>query len=125
MTTCPGTNTCAPEATCAGIPTCAGYTTCTGSAQCACSCPHQADLDGTTFVDATDLAILIDVVFFGLADVQDVLCPGTRSEFNCDGFVDAVDLAFMIDHVFFGGPGPCDPCNCTPYPTNCPPFPGP
>lgn len=75
-----------------------------------CNCPSQADLDGSTFIDAVDLAVVIDIVFFGMADVQDPDCPATRSDFNDDRFADAVDLALLIDHVFFGGLGPVDPC---------------
>lgn len=75
-----------------------------------CICPLQGDYDESGFIDATDLAILIDVVFFGVSDIQDGNCITTRGDFNCDGFTDAVDLALLIDHVFFGGSGPCDPC---------------
>jgi len=85
-----------------------------------CACSHQADFDASGFIDAVDLAIEIDIVFFGSIDPQDPSCPATRGEFNCDGFTDAVDLAEFIDHVFFGGAGPCDPCRCNLYPTNCP-----
>jgi len=59
-------------------------------------------LDDNTFIDATDLAIVIDVVFFGGLDVSDPDCPTSRSDFNADGFADATDLAMLIDHVFFG-----------------------
>ncbi|MEW5874721.1 MAG: DNRLRE domain-containing protein, partial [Candidatus Zixiibacteriota bacterium] len=75
-----------------------------------CACPFQSDLDENGFVDATDLAFVIDIVFFGASDLQDPDCPRTRADFNADGFADATDLAFLIDHVFFGGPGPVDPC---------------
>jgi len=78
---------------------------------CECLCPSQADLDGSAFVDAVDLAFLIDVVFFGAPDVQDPTCPRSRSDFNGDGISDAVDLAFLIDHIFFGGAGPENPCS--------------
>jgi len=77
---------------------------------CSCDCPFQADLNADTFVDATDLAFVIDIVFFGGADVSDPGCPNARADFNADGFADATDLAFLIDHVFFGQPGPLDPC---------------
>ncbi|MEW5874227.1 MAG: hypothetical protein AB1752_03485 [Candidatus Zixiibacteriota bacterium] len=77
---------------------------------CPCDCPWQADLDATGFIDAVDLALVIDVVFFGSSDIQDPSCHTTRGDFNADGFADAVDLAFLIDHVFFGAPGPVDAC---------------
>ncbi|MEW5873661.1 MAG: LamG-like jellyroll fold domain-containing protein [Candidatus Zixiibacteriota bacterium] len=81
-----------------------------GKCKDCCDCPFQGDLNGDGFVDAVDLAILIDIVFFGAPDVQDPCCPTTRGDFNGDGFVDATDLAFLIDYVFFGGIGPTDPC---------------
>jgi len=75
-----------------------------------CLCPFQADHNADGFVDAVDLAVEIDVIFFGAADLQDDGCPTTRGDFNADGVADAVDLALMIDHIFFGGAGPVDPC---------------
>jgi len=78
-----------------------------------CDCPFQGDLDANTFIDAVDLAMVIDIVFFGAPDVMDPACPATRADFNADGFADAVDLAELIDHVFFGGAGPENPCACS------------
>jgi hypothetical protein len=75
-----------------------------------CLCPSPSDLDGSTFIDAVDLAMVIDIVFYGVADVHDTNCPGTRADFDASGFADAVDLALVIDHVFFGAAGPVDPC---------------
>ncbi|MEW5873841.1 MAG: FG-GAP-like repeat-containing protein [Candidatus Zixiibacteriota bacterium] len=78
--------------------------------KCKCDCPWQCDFEPNGFIDAVDLAVEIDVVFFGGADRQDPACPATRGDFNADGFTDSVDLALLIDHVFFGGTGPVDPC---------------
>jgi hypothetical protein len=64
----------------------------------------RADLDGNGFVDAVDLAILIDVVFFGLPEPD----PAELADLDCDRFTDAVDLAVLIDVVFFGGSIVCD-----------------
>jgi len=77
-----------------------------------CLCPFQGDINNDGFIDAVDLAMLIDIVFFGAVDPQDSTCPTTRGDFNGDGFADATDLAELIDHVFFGGAGPTDPCTC-------------
>jgi len=82
-----------------------------------CDCPLQVDLDGNGFIDATDLAFVIDIVFFGQPDIEDPVCPATRADFDANGFADATDLAFVIDHVFFGQPGPPDPCAVD---TECP-----
>jgi len=85
-----------------------------------CDCPYHSDIDNSDAIDAVDLAMLIDIVFFGSPDIQDPACPAVRSDFNCDGGADAVDLAELIDHVFFGGAGPCAPCACATYPVDCP-----
>lgn len=82
-----------------------------GAGATSCACPFQADLDGSNTINATDLTIVINVIFFGGADIMDPGCPVTRSDFNNNGTVNAVDLTLLINHVFFGEPGPCDPCN--------------
>jgi len=75
------------------------------------ACPYPGDPDGSGLIDAVDLAIAIDIIFFGAPEIQDPLCPNPRADFDNSGLSDAVDLAFMIDHVFFGGQGPGDPCS--------------
>lgn len=87
-----------------------------------CDCRYHGDLDGSGGINATDMAILIDWVFFGVGPPPtDPTCPhSNRGDFNCDGIENATDLTLLINHVNFGGPGPCDPCACDPYPTNCP-----
>jgi len=77
---------------------------------CTCLCPHQSDFDEDGSVTAVDLAVLIDIVFFGFEDITDPSCPISRADFDASGTTDAVDLALLIDHVFFGGTGPVDPC---------------
>lgn len=82
-------------------------------------CPYQCDFDESQSLDALDLNAMIDVLFFGVPDIQDPGCPSTRGDFNNDDAPDALDLNDFITHLFFGGPGPCDPCNpvqstCTP-----------
>lgn len=76
----------------------------------ACVCPFQGDLDASGFINAVDLTLAINVVFFGQPGTKDPACATTRADFNCDGLPNAVDLALVINHVFFGGAGPCDPC---------------
>ncbi|MBD3298419.1 MAG: hypothetical protein GF341_07185, partial [candidate division Zixibacteria bacterium] len=62
----------------------------------------RGDLDGSGDMDAVDLNILIDIIFFnGQVD------PPELADLNCDGVPDAVDLNYMIDHIFFNGPKPC------------------
>jgi uncharacterized delta-60 repeat protein len=75
-----------------------------------CGCPNQGDAEPDGFVTASDLARIIDAVFFSGAESQDPACPTTRFDFNCDLATDATDLAGWIDHIFFGSAGPCEPC---------------
>ncbi|MEW5875834.1 MAG: SBBP repeat-containing protein [Candidatus Zixiibacteriota bacterium] len=67
------------------------------------SSSERGDLNADAFLDAVDLALMIDMVFFGLPLPQ----PQDLADINCDTFTDAVDLAVMIDAVFFGGSIPC------------------
>jgi hypothetical protein len=86
-------------------------------------CASHGDVAGDDgALDAVDLQVLIDHIFFGGADpTTDQGCPHIdRGDFNCDGSDDAIDLSHLIDHVFFGGAGPCNPCACVSYPDNCP-----
>lgn len=75
-----------------------------------CDCPSQGSYSGTPEINAADLAVFINIVFFGATEVQDPNCPRSRGDFNCNGSINAEDLTTMINHVFFGGPGPCSPC---------------
>lgn len=81
---------------------------CTGQSPLAC--PYQGDANADGWIEATDLAIMTDVVFFGVPSPQDPDCPMERLDWECNGFVDATDLSFMIDYVFGGGDEPCNPC---------------
>lgn len=63
------------------------------------------DMNGDCVIDAVDLSLLIDFVFFAGATMP----PPDRGEMNCTLGVDATDLAYMIDLVYFGGPAACNP----------------
>ncbi|MEW5874315.1 MAG: hypothetical protein AB1752_03940 [Candidatus Zixiibacteriota bacterium] len=67
------------------------------------SATPRGDLDGNRLLDAVDLALLIDIVFFAGTEPN----PRALGDINCDGVPDAVDLAVLIDHVFFAGDAPC------------------
>ena len=75
-----------------------------------CSCDYQSDFDQDGFLTALDLGSMIDILFAGEPDIQDIACPTPRADFDCDGFSTALDLSGLIDHLFAGGGGPCDPC---------------
>lgn len=77
---------------------------------CQCVCPHQGDGDTDGFLTALDLNQMIEILFYGGADVQDPLCPISRFDFDCDTFVSVLDFNDLIDALFYGGPPACDPC---------------
>jgi hypothetical protein len=73
-------------------------------------CPHQGDLDGSGFVDITDVLKVIQIAFTNGTDVQDPNCPKTRGDVNNDGVVDVNDVIYIIKTVFTNGPSPVNPC---------------
>ncbi len=75
-----------------------------------CDCPHQADLDTSGALDAVDLNLVINALFFNGPDPVEPNCPTSRSDWNCDSFLDASDLNRLINGIFFAGDPPCDPC---------------
>ena len=77
----------------------------------ACICSHQGDAEPDGFITALDLAELIDILFAGKFEAQDLECVTVRFDLDCDFFSTALDLAVLIDHLYAGAPGPCDPCN--------------
>ncbi len=76
-----------------------------------CSCPFQGDINADAFPDAVDLGLMINILFFNATDIQDPLCPITRTDLDGDGFSDAEDLNALIELLFFNGPSPVDPCD--------------
>lgn len=92
-----------------------------------CCCEFHGDVhdDPMHVPDAVDLNDLIDYIFFnGPVPIIDPGCPHiNRSDVNCDAYPDAVDMNTYIDYIYFNG-DICDPCDCSPYPDNCP-WPGP
>lgn len=99
--------------------------TCIAVPQCfPCDCRlHQTgDLNNDGVPDVFDILYLIDYVFSGGPTPPiDPTCPHVdRGDVNCDGVDDVFDVVRLIDFVFSGGTPPCDPCLCSPYPTNCP-----
>ncbi|MBI5867158.1 MAG: hypothetical protein HZB43_02515 [candidate division Zixibacteria bacterium] len=88
----------------------------------ACNCAHHGDLNGDDVLDVLDLSFLIDYVFGGYPiPPTDQGCPHIdRGDVNCHGGDDVFDVIYLNDYLFSSGPAPCDPCTCSPYPTNCP-----
>ena len=75
-----------------------------------CSCPHQGDLDGSGFIDVSDVLKVIGVAFTNGADVKDPNCPTTRGDVNNSGVVDVNDVLYIIKTAFQNGPNPFNPC---------------
>lgn len=88
----------------------------------ACNCAHHGDLNGNGVIDIIDWSLLRNYVYNGSPiPVKDPLCPHVdRGDVNCSGYDDTVDLVYLLNYIFNSGPAPCDPCACSPYPTNCP-----
>ncbi|GAB4329507.1 MAG: hypothetical protein Kow0074_26020 [Candidatus Zixiibacteriota bacterium] len=64
------------------------------------------DLNDDGFLDAIDLNLLVDVLFF---NGQVPVPPAVRADINCDQFFDAVDMNGLIDVIFFGAAAPACP----------------
>jgi hypothetical protein len=88
-----------------------------------CDCAGQGDLQGDDgLLDILDVAGLINHAFRGAPPpVKDAACPHiNRADLNCDAVIDILDVVGLIGTAFRAGPPPCDPCQCTPYPADCP-----
>jgi hypothetical protein len=100
-----------------------------------CDCSFQGDLApcasvdppescGDGIINPIDAVYLINYAFHeGPAPVADSTCPClNRGDWNCDGVVNMLDVVKNVNYVYrYPAPGPCNPCECDPYPDNCPP----
>jgi len=96
---------------------------------CECSeavdCVGYCDLDGYRGFAPLDVVILVKYIYHNL-DARVVLesCPGDNGDWDCDGLVNPTDLVWYVSRVYKNYPiEPCNPCQCDPYPDNCPPYP--
>ncbi|MEW5701556.1 MAG: hypothetical protein AB1792_04935 [Candidatus Zixiibacteriota bacterium] len=100
-----------------------------GTITVACHCPCLGDPYCDTITNVQDVVATTDVAFRGKAPTFDPLCgsgnPAQRTDLDCSGFCNVQDVVRMAD-VAFRGYDPatriCNPCQCDPYPTNCPPI---
>jgi len=89
-----------------------------------CDCTNFCDLNGDFSINPIDVVYMCRYVY----NMQDARvtwpgCPGNNGDWNCDGLVNPIDVVWYANFVYKNlGTGPCDPCNCSPYPT-CPPYP--
>jgi hypothetical protein len=92
---------------------------------CDCDCLLFCNLDGVTGYTPVDVAYIVNYVYKQL-DARPLLpgCPGDNGDWDCTGTVTPLDVTWYVQFVYkSSGIGPCDPCNCDPYPGNCPTFP--
>jgi hypothetical protein len=90
-----------------------------------CDCTDFCDMDQGGTYDPLDVSYIVNHVYLS-QDERPVLpnCWGNNGDWNCDGSVDPLDVTFYVQYVYkSSGIGPCDPCNCDPYPEGCPEFP--
>ena len=86
-----------------------------------CDCTNFGDCDADGAIGPVDVVIMVNYVYKG-SGVLPALpsCDGINGDWNCDGNLNPVDIVRIVNHVYQSGPGPCNPCACTSYPTNCP-----
>lgn len=107
--------------------TCASYATCPPLCVSTCLCPCHGDPVCDSVPNVQDVVATVNVAFRGAAPTFDPTCvqgnPAERTDLNCDGVTTVQDVVRMVN-VAFRGADPstqiCDPCACSPYPTNCP-----
>jgi len=89
-----------------------------------CDCTNHCDLDTNWLMNPVDVVIIVNYVYKGIdSRAQNQMCPGRPGDWNCDGFVNPVDVVYYVNCVYKNQcTGPCDPCECDPYPGNCPPL---
>jgi len=90
----------------------------------ACDCLMRCDMDGVTGYTPVDVAYIINYVY-KQRDARPELpnCPGANGDWNCDGVVTPLDVSWYVRYVYKSSAvGPCNPCACDPYPSNCPAF---
>jgi hypothetical protein len=92
---------------------------------CQCDCSEHCNMDGVGGFTPVDVAYIVKFVY-KQQDARPVLpnCPAGNGDWDCNGMVTPLDVTWYVQYVYkSSGIGPCDPCNCAPYPGNCPTFP--
>lgn len=88
------------------------------------SCAHHGDPDPNGVTDVVDVIATIEIAFRGGRPIIDASCPHApagRTDLDCSGATDIFDVTLLIGVAFRGGLANfCNPCNCNPYPSNCP-----
>jgi len=66
----------------------------------------NGDLDGSGFVDITDLGLMIDYLFFS----QPIPAGLNSADIDASCSVDIADLSYFVDYIFNNGPAPQTGC---------------
>jgi len=93
--------------------------------ECTCDCSGYCNMDDVAGFSPVDVAYMVNYVYKGL-DARPVLplCPGDNGDWDCNGLVAPLDVTWYVLYVYrSSGVGPCNPCDCVLYPTNCPTYP--
>ncbi len=86
-----------------------------------CDCAGFGDVNLDDSITPLDVAIMVSYVYKSLDARQQLpSCPGDNGDWNCDGQITPLDVTFVVNYVYKSRGGPCNPCLCLPYPTNCP-----
>jgi len=90
-----------------------------------CDCSRFGDLNLDGNINPVDVVLMVNYVYLGIGTLPPVSSCyqgelAKNGDWNCDGAINPVDVVFMVRNVYLGGSGPCDPCQCDPYPGNCP-----
>lgn len=83
---------------------------------------YMGDVNDNWHLDVQDVVAAVNVAFRGQTSPG---CWGYTlwplTDHNCDGTTDVTDVIRTINVAFRGMPwDPCNPCDCYPYPDNCP-----
>ncbi len=78
-----------------------------------CICAHWGDPNRDGVLDAQDINVVINIIFFNGYPSASVFCPVPDADVNCDCVFDALDLNVIIKATFFNVPFSCDPCAAT------------
>jgi hypothetical protein len=90
-----------------------------------CDCSNFCDANDDHVINAVDVVLVVNHVYKNMDPLPPVAgCVGENGDWNCDGLVNAVDVVHYVNYVYKSlDVLSCDPCNCDPYPTACPPYP--
>jgi len=90
-----------------------------------CDCTDHCDLNLDGGINPVDVVFIVNYVYRGIDMREEIAsCPGRNGDWNCDGAINPVDVVLYVNYVYLGiGDGPCDPCECNPYPDDCPSYP--